>query len=466
MFWEETIVVSRAFSSKRVRVACHGLLAGCLLCFGAQARAQCPARGSGTAGAPGAGEAAQGEQLLPESGLLSDNTYANLYFGFELRLPIPLHGHRIMLPITLPGEHALLAIGFQENNRYGTLKITAGGHREEGDNRLTEEQVQQHEDDIARSRGGVPPQYLPDYTPPPVHLKRVDRHSGDVHATQYTTHLRNYAIRFTIQTNDKTFLKKARDAVSALQVFCADDAGHFYAPGGKAFAPDGTPTTGPTIPTAAVDEAIRARPAEHTIPAPGFSNGALQVPELEFSYALPSGWGVLSTPTDLIADDAKDELPRRLSYLWKSCARNWLRAAGGMNGTANLELRVLDQSCLALPFPASASDNVAAESLGEYLEMLGHFGKIKSNRMVQPGNRLFVVFAGTVATGPPGGNLEQRDVQVIAVTRYKKLIFAWTWSSPTVSDLARIGTSNVKFGDTPPIAIGPTMIISRTSSQP
>ena len=67
------------------------------------------------------------EPLLPESGLLTDDTYTNLYFGFSFHLPIPLHGHRLMLPIRLPGEHALLAIGFQDGQHYGTLVVIAGG---------------------------------------------------------------------------------------------------------------------------------------------------------------------------------------------------------------------------------------------------------------------------------------------------------------------------------------------------
>jgi len=449
--------------SKRTRIACIALLVCLLLGFRALATAQCPAHNNQAYGSPGRDNAAEGEPFLPESGLLTGDTYTNLYFGFSFQLPIALHGHRLMQPITLPGEHALLAIGFQEGNHYGTLKVTAGGHREEDDKRMTPEQAQQREDDIARSKGeGVPVRRL-DYTPPPVHLKRVDRHSGDVRGTQYTAHIRDYTVRFTVQTNDKAFLEKARNSISALRVFCADDTGRFFATDGRGFTPQGTPTAGPTIPTAVVDEAIRTRPAEHTIPTPVLTNEAIRAPDLAFSLTLPQGWNVLPTPVDLIADDAKDESTRRLSYLWKACTRNWLRAGAGND---ELILRVLDQACLALPFPASTSDSLAAESLGEYLEMLGHFGKIKSSRAVQLGGRLFVIYDGTVTEGTSAQDLEHRDVQVIAVTRYNKLIFAWTWRAPTMTSLAQVPAATAKFGDGPPVAVGPMLTTWRSSSQP
>jgi hypothetical protein len=398
--------------------------------------------------------------------LLTDDTYTNLYFGFSLHLPIAVRGHRLMQPITLPGEHDLLALGFQDGNHYGVLKITAGSHREDDDKRMTPEQAQEHEDEIARSKGSPAPVRRLDFTPPPLHLKHVDRHAGEIRGTQYSARIRDYAVRFNIQGNDKAFLEKARDSMTTLRIFCADNGGRFFTTEGKAFAPQGTPTTGPTIPTDAVDEAILTTPAEHTIPTPAFANGALQSRELELSYALPQAWTVLPNPTDLIADDARDEVDRRLSYLWKACTRSWLRAAGGSNDQQTLELRVLDQSCLALPFPASTSDSLAAESLGEYLQMLGHFGRIKSNRMVQPAGRLFVLYEGTVSESAQGHDLLHRDVQMIAVTRYKKLIFAWIWRAPSPSELARVAASNLSFGDGRPIAIGPTLIISRNSSRP
>src|SRR6516164_2219456 len=66
-----------------------------------------------------------GEPRIPESGYLSNTSYASTYFGFVIDLPIEVDGHRIMMPLMPPGQHALLALGFQEGRRSGTLLITA-----------------------------------------------------------------------------------------------------------------------------------------------------------------------------------------------------------------------------------------------------------------------------------------------------------------------------------------------------
>lgn len=166
------------------------------------------------------------EALLPESGLLSDDTYTNLYFGFSFRSPISIHGHRLMLPLSLPGEHALFATGFQDNRRYGTVTVTAGGNSAEYDQRITPDQAQQREDEIARSKPGAPNRL--DYAPPPIRFKRTDKRAGEVHATQYAARIRNYTVRFNIQTNDKAFLDKARQAVEEVSIFCTDDTGEVF----------------------------------------------------------------------------------------------------------------------------------------------------------------------------------------------------------------------------------------------
>jgi len=66
-----------------------------------------------------------GEPRLPESGYLSSTSYASTYFGFVFDLRLPLDGHRLMMPLMPPGQHALLAMGFQQGHRSGTLLITA-----------------------------------------------------------------------------------------------------------------------------------------------------------------------------------------------------------------------------------------------------------------------------------------------------------------------------------------------------
>jgi hypothetical protein len=403
----------------------------------------------------------EGEPLLPESGLLTHTTYTSLYFGFSMDLPVPLEGHRLMLPIRLAGEHALLGIGFQDGKRYGTLVITAGGRREENNSNMTPEEEQQKLDDIARSKPGPGPMERLDYTPPPVKLKRVDKHAGDVHGSQFSAQIRDYMVRFTIQTNDKLFLEKARKDIEALRYFCSDAAGNFFTIEGKPFTPPGSYTVGPTIPTATVDDAIRARPAEHSIPTSGyFAAGQYRLPQLELAFTLPSGWTMTGAQPPLAEDTGDPAVSQRLEYLWQSCTRTLFRAAAA-GGASTLEMRALDQSCMGLPAPASSSDSFGAESLGEYLQMLGRFGKIKSNHVVDSGGHTFAVYGGTVTNGPPGRELEHRSAQTILTTRYRKLILIWYWTAPTESDLRAIPDASLTLANSSPIAIGPSLAIRK-----
>lgn len=429
-----------------------------LIALGTELQAQCPAPQSSFGTSKSSAEA-----LLPESGLLTDDTYTNLYFGFSFHLPMSIHGHRLMLPLSDPGEHALFAMGFQDSRRYGTLKVTAGGNSAEYDQRITPDQAQAREDEIARSKPGAAKTL--DYAPAPIKLKRADKHAGERHATQYSARIKGYTVLFTIQTNDKAFLEQARQSIEEVRIFCSDDTGRYFTPDGRPYTPHGAATRGPTIPTAIVDEAIGNHPAEQTIPPGKVTDGEFRISQLDFSYALPVGWSMDPRPPAPDDEGAGDTLAERLLELWKSCARNVLNAKPG-KGAARLQLRVLDQACFGLPAPASITDSLGSESLGRYLQMLGRFGSIKSNRLVESGGRLFSVYEGTVTTGTPANNLAQRDAEVIAITRYGKLLFAWCWSAPTMSELMQVPNSPAQFGNSARVAIGPAMLISQTTSQP
>ena len=46
-----------------------------------------------------------------------------------------------------------------------------------------------------------------------------------------------------------------------------------------------------------------------------------------------------------------------------------------------ITLRAIDQTCLGLPAPASVTDQLGAEALGAYLQMLGAFGELRSTNL-------------------------------------------------------------------------------------
>ena len=141
------------------------------------------------------------------------------------------------------------------------------------------------------------------------------------------------------------------------------------------------------------------------------ADGKFRIPELDFSYTLPTNWTISQRPPAPDDEGTGDTLAERLLDLWESCARDVLHATPATNGAARLQLRVLDQACFGLPAPASVSDSFGSESLGRYLEMLGRFGQIKSNRLVESGDRLFSVYESTVPSSLSSGNLEQRDAE-------------------------------------------------------
>ncbi len=438
----------------------RSVLAWMLLVLGCvQLQAQCPPPPQAFGNDSNSGA----EALLPESGRLTDDTYTSLFFGFSFHLPMSIHGHRLMLPLRAPGEHALFAMGFQDNRRYGTLEVTAGGNSAEYDQRITPGQAQQHRDQIASSKPGAAKRL--DYMPVPFKLKRKDKRAGEVQGTRFTAQIRGYIVSFTIQTNDKAFLEKARQSIEDIRIFCTDDNGRFFTPDGKPYVARGAATNGPTIPTAIVDEAIGNHPAERTIPPGTVVGGKFRIPQLDFSYTLAAGWTPDQRPPAPEDEGAGDTLAERLIDLWKSCARNVLTVVPA-KGAARLQLRVLDQACFGLPAPASVTDTLAAESLGRYLEMLGRFGQIKSDRVVELGGRLFSVYEGTIPAGNSADKLEQRNAEVIAITRYGKLLFAWCWSAPTLSELMQIPSSPAQFGNIQPITIGPGGLTSRSSSRP
>src|ERR1035437_568741 len=94
-----------------------------LLGFAATMQAQCPAIDPDAPPKPPSPNATS-EELLPENGHLSNTTYTSDYFGFAFDLPIPAQGHLIMLPLMPERQHALLALGFENASRSGTITIT------------------------------------------------------------------------------------------------------------------------------------------------------------------------------------------------------------------------------------------------------------------------------------------------------------------------------------------------------
>ena len=398
-----------------------------------------------------------GEPLLPEAGNLSDRVYTSRFFGFAIDLPIPLDGHRILIPPLQTGEHALLGIGFQNGKRSGTLTITAGAHVEVGHKATPQEK----EEDFERWAQGKPPRQQrepSDAMQRSGHLNHVETHVHDIYGARYWTVIKNYTIRFTVETNDARFLKQAKQSIRAIKVYCPLDDGTLVRPDGKRFTPEGANYEGPSIPTDRVDEAISTRPADETIPPGETAAGTYRNPGLEFQFDLPLGWQALEPEP---FGPPKDATAERIEYLLGACSKTLLRAAPAAEANPEpgiaptLVLRALDQTCLSLPAPAAESDTLRSESLGEYLEMFGEFGEIKSNRLLTLSGRLFAVYDGMFPVTISGRQLEERAFETVAVTRYRKLLFVWSWTAASKAGLQAIPPGSTVFGEEKPLRLGP-----------
>jgi hypothetical protein len=404
----------------------------------------------------------QGEPLLPEAGVLSNQVYTSRFFGFSLTLPLPLAGHRILLPPLPSGQYALLGMGFQQGSHSGTFVITAGSHVQIG----RSETAQEKQEDLQRWAQGKPPQVSmepPDWMQRSGQMKHVQKHVRDLYGVQYWTRIKNYTIRFTVETNDPAFLKRSKQAVHDIRFYCPEDDGTLVQPDGNILKPEGEPYEGPSVPTDRIDAAIEAQPAEETIPAGQVTAGVYHNSALGLQYDIPSGWQVIE-PAGL--DDSK---PPRILDLLQACSKTLLRAvpqspAGGPTATGEgLMLRAIDQACLPLPMPVDEQDQLRAESLGEYLSMLGLTGSVNSRRLVTASGRLFAVFSGTLADEKKTDALPRRELSTTVVTRYRKLLLIWLWSALSPERQQSIPCTKAVFGDEPALQLCPGLASAVTA---
>src|SRR5271165_3183011 len=317
----------------------------------------------------------EGEPRIPESGYLSGTSYASVYFGFVMQLPITPEGHRIMMPLMPPGQHALLALGFQEGHRSGTLLITAS----EPHNPVHEMTDEERKAEFQAWAKGQPRREIvpPDWLTRTGRFYHIAKHSGDVTTVQYWTFIKNYLIRVKVSSNDATFLRKVKEAVNGVKFYCAQEDGTLINEQGQIVPTPGEGYQGPTIPTSVVDAALADKPALDTIERGEIEKGTYRNEDIGVVYTYPEAWDADHSDK---APSAKDEIAQRTHDLLDACSLLLLRLkpAGADSDEREITLRAVDQTCLALPAPMSATDHFGAEELGAYLQILGTFGELRS----------------------------------------------------------------------------------------
>jgi hypothetical protein len=407
-----------------------------------------------------------GEPQLPESGYLSNTSYASTYFGFIFNLPLPLEGHRLMMPLMPAGQHALLAEGFQQGRRSGTLFITAS----EPNNPVHEMTEAERKAEFQAWAKGDPRHDItpPDWLTRTGRFYHIAQHKGDVTTVQYWTFIKNYLIRIKVESNDRDFLSLTKLAVGNVKFYCAQDDGTVIDEQGKIVPTPGEGYQGPTIPTSLVDAALDEQPALGQIPMGESSPGKYTNEEIGLTYTYPATWDVAKSAPDLTPGT---EVEQRTRDVLSACSLVLLRLAPSAAEEAkagpqaavaqNITLRAVDQTCLGLPAPASVTDRLSAEKLGAYLQMLGAFGELRSTNLVMRGGHLFAEYSGVVGENPENQPLLQRRNEAVAITRHRKLLLIWSWIAPNTTLLTTLPMTSVSFEGDPPIDLLAASVVAQ-----
>ena len=401
------------------------------------------------------------EPQLPESGYLSNAAYASTYFGFVFDLPLPVEGHRLMMPLMPPGQHALLALGFQEGHHSGTLLIMAS----EPNTHIHEMTDTERTAEFQAWAKGEPRHQItpPDWLTRTGRFYHIAKHAGDKTTVQYWTFIKNYLIRIKVESNDREFLSKTKQAVGSVKFLCAQEDGTLIDEQGKIVPTPGEGYQGPTIPTAVVNEALNELPALEVIETGEVASGVYRNEEMGLTYTYPTEWEPVKSQAE---PPAKDELEQRTRDVLNACSLVLLRLAprgeeGDMAGARTITLRAIDQTCLALRAPAAVTDRLSAEDLGAYLQMLGAFGELRSTNLIMYGNQLFAEYSGVVGERSEGQPLGRRRDEAVAVTRHRKLLLVWSWIAPSAAELGSMPKTSVSFEDGPPIDLFAASIVAK-----
>jgi hypothetical protein len=398
------------------------------------------------------------KQLLPEDGYLTSDKYTSLFFGFSIDLPVSSERHRITIPVMLEKHHALLAIGFEEENNFGILTVTA----EESPSELERYDDQQGEqcDDTAGTASLM-------RRPIPGGVLRYGafyanvHHRGRNYADHFWLRIKSYIIRVAVDSNDPEFLRESKQALVEADFYCAR-GGKLTTDGGKAVVLKGEPYEGPTVPTWRVDAAIKDKPGL-AIPAGAVRDGVYRNPSLGLQYELPKRWETLETEES--GDPPEEARALREYELLHACSRTLLHAVQPKSSDAAQQsqrpaiiLRALDPSCLSLPMPASVEDKKVAGEIGANLELFSEFGEIKSHAMASLANRPFMVFHGTVGRRSPEDVLSRRMSEMILAAEQHKVLLLWSLMAPTASELGTMPASSIIFDDSQPIRLPPAEV--------
>ena len=212
-----------------------------------------------------------------------------------------------------------------------------------------------------------------------------------------------------------------------------------------------------------MDDALDEKPALEFIPRGETAKGEYRNDEIGLTYTYPTTW---ETSHDDPAPPAKGEIAQRAWDVLESCSLLLVRLTPsasdpGKSADRQITLRAVDQTCLGLPAPISASDQFGAEELGAYLQMLGAFGEVRSTSVVKRGNQLFAEYSGVAGEHHEARTLGQRRIEAMAVTRHRKLLLVWMWTASSPAELVAMPKTSASFEDSTPIELSPAPFVAK-----
>jgi len=355
-------------------------------------------------------------------------------------------------------QHALLMLQYENGERNGYIQVTATDPRP-GYEVNTPEREQEELERWAQNQTafGGPLQFpVPSFMLRSGHFYSSTRRVGRNYAAQYWIGINNYMVKVMIRTNDKEFLRKAKNLMEDARFYCPQDDGTLINEDGKPVKIQGAPYTGPTVPTFRVNAALRDEPGRK-IPPGEMVDGVYRNPEAGLQYRVPQGWDVVAADKS-DASPPQDESTLREYKFLHACSQTLLQIAPRLpvgvreqQPGPSITLRALDPSCLSMRTAASLTDKRTADEVAASLEQMGEFGVIDSDELMAMHGHLFMIFHGTMATTQRGEDLGQRMSQAIFATRYNKLLLMWTVMAPDAAALAQVPTSDILFDGSAPI---------------
>ena len=405
------------------------------------------------------------EPLLPEAGFLSNTHYTSQFFGFGFDLPLTVQGHEIMLPVMPEKQHALLMLQYEKGDHNGYIQVTATDPRPGYEVSTPEKEQAELERWAQNGRAfGGPLQFpVPGFMLRSGHFYSSTRRVGRNYAAQYWVGINNYMVKVVVRTNDRDFLRKARDLMADARFYCPQDDGTLINEEGKPVKVEGAPYTGPTVPTFRVNAALRDEPGK-SIPPGEMADGVYRNPEAGLQYRLPQGWDVVAADKS-DSPPPQDESTLREYKFFHACSQTLLQIAPRLpvgvreqQPGPTITLRALDPNCLSMRTAASLTDKRTADEVAATLEQTGEFGAIDSDALLSIHSHLFMIFHGTVATTQRGEDLGQRMSQEIFATRYNKLLLMWTVMAPDAAALAQVPASDILFDGSPPIELRASLL--------